>query len=432
MRGRPVTVLHRVAVCAGTTTLVLLWVALGAVWAAPAPQAKAGSGGEAKTKPAPFRIKLTVPTAGWYVLWVRSDDPSRMVQPQRFRGKTASVDLDVEGSVRLHVLDEAGGVVARRDVKAGRGLEYDLRLASGDFTHAARVPVQVLSEGKAVASALVILRDANGEEQRRVLLPGQHGTVVFEDAALGRGSVEVRYGAGMRVVQDVDIAVTAGSPRTVSVYVAKAPHTEAVAPEKEPGKAAERRPEAKPSGGAGLTGYAVALGLVVFLVLLGYYLVRSGTVNLEALLGRFGVKAVGEQPAPEAEAPPVQVPPGVCPFCGAKRDPVTGACACTVAPGPAAAGPRLVVLGGAEAGRAYPLGKESMSLGRDAGNDIVISWDPAVSRRHAVVSVQSGGYMIADQGSSNGTFVNGVRIIESALQAGDVVTVGQTQLRFEL
>lgn len=434
MRGRITAVLRRAAIFIGTTRFVLLWVALSAVWTAPAPQAKAVSGGEAKTKPAPFRIRLTVPTVGWYVLWATSDDPGRTTQPQRFRGKTASVDLDVEGSVRLHVLDEAGGVVARRDVRAGRDLEYDLRLSPDDFTHAPRVPVQVLSEGKAVASALVILRDANGEEQRCVLLPGQHGTVVFEDAALGRGSVEVRYGDGMRVVQDADIAVTAGSPRKVSVYVAKAPHTEPVAPEKEPGKVAERRPEAKPSGGAGLTGYAVALGLVVFLVLLGYYLVRSGTVNLEALLGRFGVRAPSEQPVPEAEAPPVQVPPGVCPFCGAKRDPVTGACACTVAPGPAASavGPRLVVLGGAEAGRAYALSKESVSLGRDAGNDIVISWDPAVSRRHAVVSAHNGSYMIADQGSSNGTFVNGVRVDESALQAGDVVTVGQTQLRFEL
>jgi len=346
--------------------------------------------------------------------------------------------MDITGQVRVHVLDEGSGTAARRDVKAGLGTECDLRLSPSDFTYAPRVPVRVLSENRAVSLALVILRDAKGEEHRQALLPGQRGVVVFEDVALGRGTVEVRYSGGtqggLRAVQDVDIAVENGTPRRADVYVAKAADTEPVAPQPAETGKGKAKEEAKPAAGTGLMGYAVALGMAAFLVLLGYYLVRSRVIDLEGLLGRFGVKAPQEGPAPEAEIPPVQVPPGVCPFCGTKRDPVTGACACTVAPGAAAAsgaGPRLVVLSGAEAGRAYALSKESLSLGRDAGNDVVISWDPAVSRRHAVVSAHDGGFVIADQGSSNGTFVNGMRIDKSVLRPGDVVTVGQTQLRFE-
>ncbi|MGQ9524495.1 MAG: FHA domain-containing protein [Armatimonadota bacterium] len=421
--------LCRTAVCGA---IVLLCLAAGSrVWSAPTSE-NAGT-----SKPAVFRVRLVLPGEGWYVLWATSQDGSELVQPQRVKGKAASVDLDVVGQVRLHVLDEGEGTVAHRDVKAGRGLECDLSLSAGDFAYALRVPVRVLSGGKAVSSALVVLRDAKGERHREVLLPGQGGVVTFSEAALGRGTVEVQYGDGRRASQDVDIAAGRGiAIRPLDVHVASAPHTEPLERTRSgtAGEAEAKKKEARPAAGSDLTGYLVALGLVVFLILLGYYLVRSRVVDPQALLARFGVKAPEEARPAEPEVPPVQVPPGICPFCGTPRDPATGACACTVPVGAACgvAGPRLVVLTGPEVGTAFVLDKESLTLGRDVNSDIAVAWDPAVSRRHAVVSVRGGEFEIADQGSSNGTFVNGARVERSALRPGDVVTVGQTQLRFEL
>jgi pSer/pThr/pTyr-binding forkhead associated (FHA) protein len=73
----------------------------------------------------------------------------------------------------------------------------------------------------------------------------------------------------------------------------------------------------------------------------------------------------------------------------------------------------------------------TLLVGRE-GADINID-DPEVSRRHAVVWVLDGGLLVRDEGSVNGTFVNGQRIHESTrLADGDVVRVGTSSLQVEL
>jgi pSer/pThr/pTyr-binding forkhead associated (FHA) protein len=57
--------------------------------------------------------------------------------------------------------------------------------------------------------------------------------------------------------------------------------------------------------------------------------------------------------------------------------------------------------------------------------------DSTVSRRHAVIALDGGGHVIRDQGSSNGTFVNGARVAEAPLRPGDEVSIGGTRFRFE-
>jgi hypothetical protein len=67
-------------------------------------------------------------------------------------------------------------------------------------------------------------------------------------------------------------------------------------------------------------------------------------------------------------------------------------------------------------------------IGRGEGNDVVVK-DGLASRRHAVIRAQGDRCTIEDLGSSNGTFVNGVRIAApTALRPGDIVAIGSTQL----
>jgi hypothetical protein len=82
-------------------------------------------------------------------------------------------------------------------------------------------------------------------------------------------------------------------------------------------------------------------------------------------------------------------------------------------------------------GRSFPVSGEKTHIGRDLGNDIVID-DPEVSRRHACITHGPGGYSIEDLGSTNGTFVNGIRIVGSqALRDGDIIGLGQVIVAFE-
>jgi adenylate cyclase len=77
------------------------------------------------------------------------------------------------------------------------------------------------------------------------------------------------------------------------------------------------------------------------------------------------------------------------------------------------------------------LGKAVMTIGRGNANDLVLN-DSSVSRLHAVIKQHDSGLTIADRGSTNGVFLNGVRIKrESAVKTGDVVQVGRYELQLE-
>jgi sigma-B regulation protein RsbU (phosphoserine phosphatase) len=80
---------------------------------------------------------------------------------------------------------------------------------------------------------------------------------------------------------------------------------------------------------------------------------------------------------------------------------------------------------------AFPLGTRRVTIGRAAANDIVLS-DQFSSSCHAVIAPTERGYALVDQGSKNGTFVNGRRVTgEIALARGDEVHIGSTRFFFD-
>jgi pSer/pThr/pTyr-binding forkhead associated (FHA) protein len=86
--------------------------------------------------------------------------------------------------------------------------------------------------------------------------------------------------------------------------------------------------------------------------------------------------------------------------------------------------------GGPRVGERMPLRAVS-SVGRDAGNDIVLN-DEAASAKHAIVSFAEGEWWLEDAGSTNGTVLNGSRIWDKErFQYGDEVAVGRIALRLE-
>jgi len=75
---------------------------------------------------------------------------------------------------------------------------------------------------------------------------------------------------------------------------------------------------------------------------------------------------------------------------------------------------------------------ESMTVGRGSESGVRIDGDDFASARHARIDPRPDGVWVVDLGSTNGTFVNGARVTtERLLQPGDVVRIGQTELRLE-
>jgi hypothetical protein len=82
-------------------------------------------------------------------------------------------------------------------------------------------------------------------------------------------------------------------------------------------------------------------------------------------------------------------------------------------------------------GRRNVLSGSRVVLGRSREADIVLQ-DPNVSRRHAELRRDEGGWQIVDLGSTNGIKVNGRRVNNQPLSPGDQITIGVTDLTFEL
>jgi pSer/pThr/pTyr-binding forkhead associated (FHA) protein len=83
-------------------------------------------------------------------------------------------------------------------------------------------------------------------------------------------------------------------------------------------------------------------------------------------------------------------------------------------------------------GEVFAIDSSSLSIGRGRSNDVSIDGDEYASSKHARFEPRRDGIYVADAGSTNGTYVNGIRLSrERRLSPGDVVRVGETDLRFE-
>ena len=83
-------------------------------------------------------------------------------------------------------------------------------------------------------------------------------------------------------------------------------------------------------------------------------------------------------------------------------------------------------------GTEYILDSSAVTIGRSAQNVVSIEGDEFASARHARIEPRRDGVWVNDLGSTNGTYVNGVRVDrQRKLVDGDVVRAGETELRYE-
>jgi pSer/pThr/pTyr-binding forkhead associated (FHA) protein len=94
-------------------------------------------------------------------------------------------------------------------------------------------------------------------------------------------------------------------------------------------------------------------------------------------------------------------------------------------------GTRLVGVEGLYTGHTFSLVGETTLLGREPENGVALTNDPTVSRVHARIVLEEAGHTLYDEGSSNGTYVNGVLVGNCVLAPGDMVQLGSSRLRYE-
>src|SRR5476649_2926934 len=91
---------------------------------------------------------------------------------------------------------------------------------------------------------------------------------------------------------------------------------------------------------------------------------------------------------------------------------------------------KLVILNQGMTGRACELHTDRTTIGRVEDNTFQIA-DPSVSSHHCEVHLRGNDIVIRDLNSTNGSFINGNKIEESVLKPGQVLRLGQVELKLE-
>ena len=394
--------------------------------------------------------KLEVAKKGTYVYWFTYKDPlgeSQVTMPQRFKGRSTDLDAaplsDKFTYAKLYVMDKASGNMAIADFPAPKPGEKPkpTKLKAGDFEYVQAVRLRIVSkDGAPIESAIVRIIDGEGRAIQSVVTPADQGVAAFQDVATGEISIKVNAEGATKTI---DSDITLPDKRKTAAFeedirVAGDVNTLPV-PKAEKKRGGKQRQEG--GGSSSLIFQSIAaLVFIIVVIAVVYAILKSRGVTAADALRQLGVQPQGDQQAGEAAtATQPAVDPNICPFCGQRKD-AMGNCACSITPGAAPSGapapsaggiPRLVGTQGTYSGHIFELTAPAMVVGRESG-DIVLSNDITISRKHATISESGGLYTVRDEGSSNGTFVNGARISEQKLNPGDEVQLGGTRFRFEV
>lgn len=87
----------------------------------------------------------------------------------------------------------------------------------------------------------------------------------------------------------------------------------------------------------------------------------------------------------------------------------------------------LIVRAGSQAGERFVLEEGVTHLGRHPDSEIMLD-DITVSRRHVAIERTTDGYVVSDEGSLNGTYINQERVERALLHHGDELQIGKFRL----
>jgi FHA domain-containing protein len=78
------------------------------------------------------------------------------------------------------------------------------------------------------------------------------------------------------------------------------------------------------------------------------------------------------------------------------------------------------------------LDSSALLVGRGSSNDVDLARDEFASSKHARIEPRRDGVWLEDVGSTNGTYLNGIRLTHpKRLTSGDILRIGETELRYE-
>ncbi len=356
---------------------------------------------------------------------------------------------------KLEVLDNNRGNIARLPITLSASSKPVVAdLTESSFTLAQRVNVPIQARGLGVIGAQVAMTCASrGFSQTRLLQPDDNGIARFDAVPLNSPvTVTVSYGSNPPESQTKTLAIGRPADAWPPIVVTWPDVKTVTAPPAavSPGAPSGREPRATgrtpaedtytPSQAAAsnpLNSLASTVISLLFLVAIAYGVFWAyKTGRLKTALDHLGINTAQTAPDPGAMRDPFkkQDRSPIQPIIEGTADPFVGGAMAGATGPPLEDSPRLVASAGAYSGVIFRLNSATAEIGRDTGIAVALPNDSNASRRHATILTSNGQYSIVDNASSNGTFVNGVRVPSQTpqpLRPGDEVQIGMTRFRFE-
>ena len=334
---------------------------------------------------------------------------------------------------RIYVWDRKTGNVASRSTIE---LKQGWKVKPEDFVLAGKVTVRVEHDGKPVSTAFVKLKDAAGEKESQIDA-SKKGEATFFGVRPGNVKVTVRYvtnGADAEpAVQTFALGLERAAPDPILTISLTQP-VETLASADKP-KVDPKTPATAASGTASaprgnLIGnvlvYVLGLAIAAAAIYFGLRYAKQNQDKVKAQLEKVGVQIPDPQSAPPSPTPAAPIAPE--PPQKILLDDAAHLAVDPPVPVNVGSEPSLRM----ENGDIFPIPEGETSIGREAGNGLALVSESTVSRRHATLARNGSTVSVRDEGSSNGTYVNGVKIAsETDLKPGDQVQLGEVRFRYE-
>lgn len=385
------------------------------------------------------KVKVTLPTDREYVAFESADWPKSEPKLWPMAKKEDTLTLpDTLTKTNIFLLDKEKGRLARistADVKGGIW-----KPAESDFKIVEKVKIEVLTPKGPIGIASVELQDASGKREE-LLEPSNKGEINLYCVPSGELKASVKYKVGGKTEPTFDTSAKVTSEGDkVPTFKVNLPGGEPVAesasvpPSKEPEKSSSKESSATPTkveSGSPFGNILVTLFGLAFIIGAGYFIVKYLRGNPDAVKDTL-VKLGADIPTPQDPNAPV-VPtsaPAPQPLQQIILDPVPVSnipAAAPVTPIVSTGIPTMVSVDGSR----FELPEGETVVGREFGTGLMIPND-TVSRKHASIHKNGSNAEVQDHGSTNGTWVNGVKVAGSQpLKNGDSVRFGSIEYRYE-
>ena len=374
------------------------------------------------------QVKVKPPTTGTWEAWIGPGVPGGNTN---YKSSGAVIDLPLGGTEDGDQVTVYDGRTGNLAMKLLGDIDNTWEVSADEFSTVAVIMVEVTHNGSPVAAANVSIKTAS-RTQTLLLTPSQNGKLTFKNVSAGPLQITVSTSKDGKPVQTPKQTFTLSLARrdvAPTFRVALADPVDVVG-ETKPSPSTVSPPSAAPAPPSNpisnILSMIVGLGFIGLIAYLAWRFLPQFKPQIDAQLQKVGVHIPDDQTRDDD-------PPVVPVLARAPVEPIMlGAAAIPTVASVAVPTVSMPTLINQDTMARVEISEGTHRVTREPGSLMTIAGSTAISRQHAEVERVGDALVLRDLGSTNGTFLNGVKVAGDVnLKTGDLVQFGDVAFRVE-